>query len=179
MSKSVRTVPPAEVTKMMGGGDAVLIDVRGDMEHAREHIAGCKHLPLDRFSPEAAQAEIGEAKRVVFYCQSGMRTGSAAGRFADLPCEEIYILEGGLSAWKDAGLPTQVNRKVPIDLMRQVQIGAGSLVLLGVLLGLFVHPGFYGLSAFVGAGLLVAGLTGFCGMARILALMPWNQLKEA
>ena len=85
------------------------------------------------------------------------------------------MLEGGLEAWKKAGLPTALDTKQPIEIMRQVQITAGSLVLLGVALGFLVAPGFFLLSGFVGAGLTLAGATGFCGMAKLLALMPWNR----
>jgi hypothetical protein len=63
--------------------------------------------------------------------------------------------------------------------MRQVQIEAGSLVLLGIVLGVWVAPAFLGLSAFVGAGLAFAGLSGWCGVARLLALMPWNRPARA
>jgi rhodanese-related sulfurtransferase len=94
------------------------------------------------------------------------------------PCE-TYILEGGLDAWKKAGLPVTLDRSQPIDIIRQVQIVAGSLVLLGVVLGAFVAPGFYALSGFVGAGLVFAGTTGFCGMAHLLLLMPWNRRTPA
>ena len=92
---------------------------------------------------------------------------------------ETYILEGGLDAWRKAGLPVALDRSQPIEIMRQVQIAAGSLVLLGVVLGAFVAPGFYPLSGFVGAGLLFAGVSGFCGMARLLAVMPWNRRAAA
>ena len=85
------------------------------------------------------------------------------------------VLEGGVDAWAAAGLPIAEDRMQPIELMRQVQIAAGGLVLAGVALGLLVHPAYFGLSAFVGAGLAFAGLTGFCGMARLLALAPWNR----
>ena len=94
------------------------------------------------------------------------------------PCE-TYILEGGIDAWKKAGLPVALDRSQPIDIMRQVQIVAGSLVLIGAVLGFFVAPGFYALSAFVGAGLLFAGISGFCGMAKLLGLMPWNRQARA
>ena len=92
---------------------------------------------------------------------------------------EAFLLDGGLDAWSAVGLPLEVNRKAPLEVMRQVQIAAGVLVLVGVTLGLLVHPGFFGLAAFVGAGLTVAGLTGFCGMARLLALAPWNRRATA
>ena len=91
------------------------------------------------------------------------------------PAAETYVLEGGIEAWKKAGLPTAVDRSQPIEINRQVQIAAGSLVLAGVVLGALVSPGFYLLSGFVGAGLTFAGISGFCGMARLFALMPWNR----
>ena len=71
------------------------------------------------------------------------------------------------------------DRSAPLEMFRQVQIGAGSLILLGAALGLFVHPGFFALSALVGAGLLTAGITGFCGMAKVLAVAPWNRTTAA
>jgi hypothetical protein len=72
-------------------------------------------------------------------------------------------------------LPVALDRSQPIDIIRQVQIAAGSLVLMGILLGTLLAPGFYALSAFVGAGLMFAGISGFCGMAHLLTLMPWNR----
>jgi rhodanese-related sulfurtransferase len=90
-----------------------------------------------------------------------------------------YVLEGGLDGWMKAGLPLVTDKNMPIDVMRQVQIAAGSRVVLGVLLGVLVAPGFYALSAFVGAGLVFAGATGFCGMARRLLMAPWNRRLRA
>ena len=89
------------------------------------------------------------------------------------------MLEGGIEAWKKLKLPDRVDRKQPIAVARQVQILAGSLVLLGVLLGLLLTPVFYVLSAFVGAGLVFAGITDFCASARLLALMPWNRIATS
>lgn len=85
------------------------------------------------------------------------------------------MLEGGLDGWTRAGLPIEANLKAPLEMMRQVQIVAGSLVLLGVVLGWLISPIFFALSAFVGAGLTFAGISGFCGMARLLGLAPWNR----
>jgi rhodanese-related sulfurtransferase len=89
------------------------------------------------------------------------------------------MLAGGVDAWGAARLPVVEDPKAPLELMRQVQIAAGALVLLGVGLGLALHPAFFGLAAFVGAGLMLAGATGFCGMARLLALAPWNRRRAA
>ena len=88
---------------------------------------------------------------------------------------EAYILEGGINAWKAAGLDVVADPSQPLELQRQVQIGAGAMILLGVILGYTVAPGLFLISAFVGAGLMVAGITGFCGLARLLMLMPWNK----
>ena len=91
----------------------------------------------------------------------------------DWPC---HVLEGGIDGWRACGLPTEIDRKRPIEVMRQVQLVAGGLVLLGAVLALTVAPAFIGLSAFVGAGLMFAGATGWCGMAALLARMPWNRV---
>jgi len=174
---ALKTISPQDAADLVHHG-AVLIDVRDADEHAREHIPGARHHALSRIdveTPVRAGDDI-----LVFHCRSGARTSGNAGRLAAAAQNcQAYILEGGLDAWKKAGLPVRLDRKQPIEIMRQVQIVAGTLILLGVLLGAFVAPGFYALSAFVGAGLLFAGLSGFCGMARLLALMPWNKRAAA
>jgi rhodanese-related sulfurtransferase len=115
------------------------------------------------------------AKALVFHCRSGARTSANAPRLAAAANCQAYILDGGIEAWKKAGLPVATDRSQPIEIMRQVQIAAGSLVLLGVVLGVWVAPAFLGLCAFVGAGLVFAGVSGWCGMAKLLGLMPWNR----
>lgn len=173
----LKTISPARAAELMRKG-AVLIDIRERDEHARERIPGARHHALSRLDTGAVARE-GDSV-LVFHCRSGARTKGNASRLAASAAGcETYVLEGGIDAWKKAGLPVTLDRSQPIDLMRQVQIGAGSLVLLGVLLGAFVSPGFYGIAGFVGAGLLVAGTTGFCGMARVLQLMPWNKRAAA
>jgi len=173
----MKTISPARAAELMRQG-AVLIDIRERDEHARERIPGARHHALSQLG-QGSVARDGD-DILVFHCRSGARTKGNASRLAMAAgaCE-TYVLEGGIDAWKKAGLPVTLDRSQPIDIMRQVQIGAGSLVLIGVLLGAFVNPGFYALSGFVGAGLLVAGTTGFCGMARILAVMPWNKRTYA
>ncbi len=107
-----------------------------------------------------------------------IRAQDALPNASDLLAKSAAAM-GGLDAWKKTGLSVDVDTKQPMEIMRQVQISAGSLVVIGVLLGASLHPAFYALSAFVGAGLVVAGVTGFCGMARFLALMPWNRAAKA
>jgi len=170
---NLQTISPQQAAALVRKG-AVLVDIREADEHAREHISGARHHALSRIDRETPVRKGDDI--VVFHCRSGARTRVNAVRLASAASGcEAYILDGGLDAWKTAGLPVKLDRSQPIDIMRQVQIVAGSLILSGASLGFFLAPGFYALSAFVGAGLLFAGVSGFCGMARLLALMPWNR----
>jgi rhodanese-related sulfurtransferase len=170
---NLKTISPERAVALIRDG-AVLVDVRERDEHARERIPGARHHALSQIDNGSLVRDGDDV--LIFHCRSGARTKGNAARLAAASGNcEIFVLEGGLDAWKKAGLPIALDRSQPIDIMRQVQIAAGGLVLLGVLLGVFVAPGFYALSGFVGAGLLFAGVSGFCGMARLLALMPWNR----
>jgi rhodanese-related sulfurtransferase len=154
---------------------ALLVDIRERDEHAREHIPGARHHALSTVAPGNPVRPGDDV--LIFHCGSGARTRSNAPRLAaaiDAGCE-AYILEGGIDAWKKAGLPVELDRRQPIEMMRQVQIAAGGLVLIGALLGATVSPLFYALTAVVGGGLVFAGLTGTCGMATLLSAMPWNR----
>lgn len=168
-----QTIAPHALKRRLDAGSAVLVDLREADEYAREHIPGARLVPLSAF--DAHDFDRDRDKAIVFHCKSGNRTTLNAERILGRNFRESYALAGGLDAWKAAGLPTRINRSAPIDLQRQVQIGAGMMVLSGVVLGLAVSPWFFALSAFVGAGLTMAGVTGFCGLARVLKFMPWNR----
>lgn len=170
MSK-LTPLSPAQLSDMMAQGVVELVDIREADEYAREHITSARSQPLSVMPDALARS----SKTIVFTCRSGNRTGANSERLAACACVPAYVLEGGVDGWKAAGFATKIDRSKPIDMMRQVQMIAGGLIMLGVFLGTLVHPAFYGLSAFVGAGLFVAGSTGFCGMARILAYAPWNR----
>lgn len=177
MTTQVRSVDVLTVKQWLDRDQAVLVDVREPMEYNREHIIGSRLVPLSGFDP--ADFERDSGKPVVCVCRSGTRAARAAGQVLATGFDQVYALEGGIDGWKQAGLPVHFDRKAPLDLMRQVQIAAGSLVLLGVLLAVLVSPWFMALSGFVGAGLVLAGVTGVCGMARLLTLMPWNRPQVA
>lgn len=177
MTIQLTKLKPKAVADLLARDQAVLIDIRDPDEYARRHVKGARLRPLATL--EADPLLIPNGQKVIFTCRSGMRTAANCERLTAVVEGEAFVLEGGVDGWAAAGLPLTLNRKAPLELMRQVQIAAGSLVLLGVLLGYFVHPGFFGLSAFVGAGLTFAGVTGFCGMARLLAIMPWNRPARA
>jgi len=168
------TVTPEGAARLMRETGATLVDIREPDEHARERIPGARSLPLSRLH----QAELGapDGGCVLFHCRSGARTADHAARLAAMAGgAQAFVLEGGIEAWKRAGLPVVTDHRQPLELMRQVQIAAGGMVLLGLLLGQLVAPAFLAVSGFVGAGLVFAGVTGTCGLARLLRLMPWNQ----
>jgi len=177
MAPTLISLKPDEVDKRLFGRRAVLVDIREPDEFARRHVRGARSQPLSTL--ERAHLKIDPAQDVIFTCRTGMRTGANCERLAAVVQGDAYVLEGGVDAWAAAGLPVEENRKAPLEIMRQVQIAAGLLVLAGVSLGVTVHPGFLGVAAFVGAGLAFAGATGFCGMARLLAAMPWNRRAAA
>ena len=173
-------VSPSVLEGWLAQRDTVLVDVREDHERASEHIPGSAHAPLSRFDAADVQRQHA-GKRVVFHCRSGKRSADAAGRFsAAQGGAQVFHLAGGIEGWKASGRDVERAAGGPkVDVMRQVQITAGSIVLIGVGLGAFVHPAFLGVSAFVGAGLVFAGASGWCGMAMLLAKMPWNRSKGA
>jgi len=161
-------IDPTQAQKMIAEG-AVLIDIREPDEHARARIPGARNMPPSRLEA------VTDAPAVIYHCRSGGRTDAQAGKLAGVADCEAFVLDGGLEAWRKAGLPLIEDRSQPLEIIRQVQIAAGLLILTGVILGFLVHPALFGLAGFVGAGLTFAGTTGWCGMAHLLALMPWNR----
>ena len=158
---------------------ARFVDIRDRDEFAREHIPGACHRPLAQL--DALPGEASGARVVIFHCRSGVRTAGNAdtlGKLAGDGCS-AYLLDGGIDAWKRAGFAVERDVAQPLELHRQVQIAAGSLVLLGAILGFTVAPIWHGLSAAIGAGLVFAGVSGFCALARVLVLLPWNRSLRA
>jgi rhodanese-related sulfurtransferase len=168
----VNLVNPRDV-----GGDVLLLDVRGPDEFEAAHIDGAVLHPLPGLNAQAV-AKLAEGKTAsVLICRTGYRGRQAAERLAANGLTSLTVLDGGIQAWKEAGLPL-VRGQQTISLERQVRIGAGALVAIGVALGYFVHPGWLILPAFVGLGLVFAGVTNFCGMGLLLARMPWNKRRK-
>ena len=177
---TVTTMLPRQLAELCQAGRKIdLIDVRSPVEFREVHLEVARNVPLDRLDPAALmQDRRGSAGEPVYVlCRSGSRGQKACEKFLHAGFSNVVNVEGGTLACIEAGLPV-VRGKQAISLERQVRIAAGALVLLGVVLGWFVHPAFIGLSAFVGAGLVFAGITDTCGMAMILARMPWNQCRD-
>lgn len=159
-------------------GTVDIIDVRTPAEYREVHCVYAKNVPLDQLDPDKIrQLRQAPDKPLFVICRSGNRAAKACEALRKAGLENVVLVEGGTQAWVEAGLPV-VRGKKTISLERQVRIAAGSLVLIGSLLGYFLHPAWMALAAFVGAGLVYSGITDTCAMAMLLARMPWNRVRE-
>lgn len=169
------TVSPTELADALKRGDATLVDVRTPAEYRDVHVRGARNVPLDRLNPADFQSPDGhgDGAKLDVICQKGSRGAKVYDQVAAAGVANVANVEGGTLACVAAGLDVQRGQKT-ISLERQVRIAAGLLVVIGALLGAFVHSHWLGLAAFVGAGLVFAGVTDTCGMGMLLARMPWN-----
>ncbi|MCH7224662.1 rhodanese-like domain-containing protein [Haloferula sp. A504] len=158
-----------ELKEELDHGRVKLVDVRTPAEYGALHIEGSELMPLGSLRPDDLKDH-----DCVIICRSGKRAEMARSQLASAGCERLRVLEGGVLAWDAAGLPANRGAAV-LSLERQVRIAVGMMVVVGIVLGEWVHPGFFGLAAFCGVGLVVAGFTDWCGMAMLLAKAPWNQ----
>ena len=173
------TVTVDRLKERAADGSLDLIDVRTPVEFREVHAAGARNVPLDSLDPQVVMGDRNGAADEPLYvcCRGGTRGGKACEKFVAAGFTNVVNVEGGVLAWEQAGLPV-IRGKKAMSLERQVRIAAGSLVVLGSALGFFVHPYFMAVPAFVGAGLVFAGVTDTCGMGMMLARMPWNQVSN-
>jgi rhodanese-related sulfurtransferase len=171
------SVTVRELSRRLAAGQAAeLIDVRTPAEHAAAHVPGAKLVPLDKLVPESFLRQRGQSDGPLYVlCQSGARAGKAIEKFRQAGFNGCVLVEGGTQAWIDAGLPVNRGESKVLPLMRQVQITVGFVSAVGATLALAVNPWFAVLPLVTGCGLLFAGITGYCGLAMLLARMPWNQ----
>lgn len=175
----LKTMTPRELNERRQKGEPVdLIDVRTPLEFREVHVDFARNVPLDQLDPAALLKERnGEADRPLYViCRSGARGKRACETLLAAGHGAVVNVEGGTAAWEAAGLPVTRGRR-GMSLERQVRIAAGLLVVAGTALGAFVHPALLGIPAFVGTGLVFAGITDWCGMGLLLARMPWNQVS--
>jgi rhodanese-related sulfurtransferase len=171
----LKHVKPAALKQSIDRNEALLIDVREPVEYAREHILGAQSLPLSAFDV----SRLPHDRRIVLCCQSGARSTRALSQLEAAGFHDVAHLDGGLGAWKSAGFTTSIDVTQPISIMRQVQITAGSLILLGTVLAWLVSPWFILLAGGIGAGLVFSGVTDTCMMSKALEILPYNQPKPA
>jgi rhodanese-related sulfurtransferase len=173
----IQTIAPHELKRLLRNGNNVhLIDVRTPAEFQEMHVESARNVPLHQLDPNAFQ-ESHSNNPLYVICQKGGRGKQACEKLASAGVANVFNVEGGTDACVAEGLPVVRGHKT-ISLERQVRITAGSLVVVGALLAWLVHPAFIALSAFIGAGLVFAGITDTCGMGMLLARMPWNQSTQ-
>jgi len=171
---ALKTVDAKTLRTWLDSNEAVLLDVREPAEHAAENISGATLLPLGNVNKSALPPCAG--KKLVIHCRKGGRGGSACEKLlAEDPSLDIYNLEGGIEAWNAAGLTVASSGKAFLPLDKQVQLAIGLLLVTASILGILLSPAWFFMTGLIGAGLTVAGLTGFCGLALVMAKMPWNQ----
>lgn len=179
----INTISPHSLDSLLKREQAAtLIDVRTPAEYRSGHAEGAISIPLDELHPEKlvdmlGNKRLGHEQPLFLTCQSGIRAGKAAERLLDAGFKNLFLLQGGTQAWNRAGLPMQRCGSA-ISLERQVQIVIGLLLVLKVFFGFTVHELFFAAIPIIGAGLIVAGITRWCGMARLIAMMPWNQRTD-
>ena len=191
----IQTISPSEANSLCESRAVILLDVRTPAEYAGRHARGAINIPIDNLSKDSitklkasfgissasvAASEQGSSlnkvatTKICVICESGGRSRKAAQSLVEMGETDILDVQGGTRAWETAGLPLNRGKGV-ISLDRQVRIAAGFIVVLGVVLGYFVSANWFLLSGFVGAGLMFAGITDTCGLAMVLAKMPWNK----
>lgn len=165
-----------ELHNNLQNGMRNLIDVREYAEFAGGRVNGAKLIPLGEI--EKRCSELDRSQLIYVMCRTGNRSAQAQVKLENLGFENVVNVSGGFEAWKKADLPFEKDENAPWALERQVRFTAGLLVLIGVLLSIFVHPYFIGLSGFVGAGLVFAAVTDTCAMGMMLLKMPWNKRAQ-
>ena len=171
---TIKSVDAKTAKEWLSKNEAIIVDVREPGEYAAMHIAGAKLIPVGTIHNDQLP-ELGN-KKLIIHCHIGRRGGTACEKLLlNNPNLDVYNLEGGITAWEKAGFEVEKSGGTFVSIERQVQMTIGGGVLIGVILGYLIHPGFLFLSAFFGAGLLFAGITGSCGLALLMGKMPWNQ----
>lgn len=171
--RELREVDAATLRAWLDTGEAMVIDVREPAEFQAAHLPGATLLPLSRFDPRQVTAIDGV--KVVVHCKSGTRASQACEQLLECGCDNLYLFRPGIEGWREAGFEVEGHGREPLSLQRQVQLCVGTFILAGMVLGLLVSPWFLALPAFCGVGMLVAGATGRCGLAMLLARLPYNQ----
>ena len=183
MSAQFSTISPQQLHEVKRRGQyAPVLDVRSVAEYRGGHIPGAQLIPIDSLSADAVERafkrpSLGREETLYIACHAGPRALQAAERLHQAGFHNVSLIEGGTRHWEQLGLPLK-RCGAALSLERQVQIIIGSLLVLKVLLGFSVHELFFALTAMLGIGLIVAGTTRWCGMAKLIAQMPWNRNSD-
>jgi rhodanese-related sulfurtransferase len=159
--------------EQLANGEIHLVDVREQIEFAGSRISGASSLPLGEL--EERHKELDHSKPIYVMCRTGRRSAEAQKKLKALGFTNVINVVGGIEAWKKEELPVERDEYAPWSIERQVRFTAGSLVFIGVVLSLFVHPYFVFLSGLVGLGSAFTAVIDWCGMGMLIGKMPWNR----
>lgn len=172
----LKTVRPQKLKQWLEAGDAILIDVREVGEHQTKAIQSAINIPLSEVTLNKAHIPEHRHKKLVLHCQTGRRSQLAGEKLLNEGANcELYHLEGGIVAWESSGLSVVKSGRIVLPLDRQIQFVVSLLILFGLALGWLVNPWGYLIPTFIGFGLMMASLTGWCGLTQVLKIMPWNR----
>jgi len=173
---TIRTINAHQARQWLAEGEAVLIDVREPDEYRAAHIPYALSLPLGTLPAALDGAPLPANARIITQCLKGGRGAQACATLSGHGiANDIYNLEGGITAWTEAGLPVVRAGSGGVSIFRQVQMIVGLLVLAAVLAGMSGFPAGIYIAGFFGLMLAIAGFSGWCGMALLLQRMPWNR----
>jgi rhodanese-related sulfurtransferase len=99
------TLSTLQATQLINQKDAVVLDIRDQGEYAAGHILNAKSIPAKVFEDRKAELEKLKSAPIIVSCDTGQRAGTAAQKLRDMGFAEVYVLQGGLNAWREAGLP--------------------------------------------------------------------------
>ncbi|MDH4193163.1 MAG: rhodanese-like domain-containing protein [Nitrospirota bacterium] len=176
LSQSMTKHPPS--VSSSSGATPVLIDVRTPKEFEEVRIPEARNIPLPDLHKFLDELKVLSQERpITLICRTQNRVKIAYDYLTNNGVSNCRILEGGITAWVNSGKPVVRGRK-GISLEGQVRAIAGSLVVLGVGLGISISAWFLIIPALVGIGLIHAGLTDSCLMGMLLSKLPMNRISH-
>lgn len=171
---TIHQLDPNTAKNWLDNNEAVLFDVREVSEYQTESIPSATNKPLSTITLDDLKSA--NNKKIIIHCQAGKRSLMACEKLKKAGFNrDLWNLDGGINSWKLADFPTKKGDKKVLPINQQVQVSIGSLSLIGIILGVAVSPYWLLLSVITSAGLINSGLTGWCGLAKIIAKMPWNR----
>lgn len=172
----IHNIDANKLHKLLKAKQALLIDVREPAEYQSESIQGAHNLPLAEVTIDKIELLADTDKKLVFHCLSGKRSLMACNKLQNDDIEfDLYNLQGGISSWKNEKLPILTSARKILPLDRQVQLAIGLMIVFGLILNYFLNSIWLILPLIAGFGLINAAITGWCGLARLIAKMPWNK----
>lgn len=98
-------ISPGQLPQIQARKSAVLVDIRSNAEYSKGHIEQSLNLPLESLESNLKKLNKHRGKPLILVCQSGMRSGKAAGILKKNQFSELYVLDGGVASWSKENLP--------------------------------------------------------------------------